>query len=713
MAELKADPTPWGGRPSREDTEVRFQKLFEEADAMSIQGYLTDGTVVYWNLASERIYGYTAAEALGANLLDLIIPLEMHEQAAAAVRWMFETGKGIPPSRLTLKHKDGRRVPVYSSHTIVTVPGQSPVMFCMDADMSALDQAEAELRVAAAAFESQQGMLITDAEGMILRVNAAFTRATGYAAAEAVGKTPRLIRSGRQPPEFYRALWQDLRTAGFWQGEIWNQRKNGEIYADWVTISAVKDERGRVTNYVGTQTDMTQRKKAEAKITRLAFFDPLTQLPNRRLILDRLQRSVGANLRNRSAGALLFIDVDDFQTLNDTLGHDLGDLLLQQIAQRLRIIVHERDTAARLGGDEFVVLLEDLSPDLTEAAAAAKTVGDTILTSLSQVYHLQEQEYLGSVSLGITLFSQQESSVDELMRQADLALYEAKAAGRNTLRFFDLEMQAAVTRRAALMNGLREGLRRQQFKLFLQPQVNCDGTLVGAEALVRWHCPIRGLVSPADFISVAEESGLILPLGQWVLETACALLATWAAHPATEHLTLAVNVSARQFRQTDFVDQMVATLNRFQTNPRRLKLELTESLLVDRLDEVIITMSALKALGLGIALDDFGTGYSSLAYLRHLPLEQLKIDRSFVRDLPADHDSAAIAQTIIVLGRTMGLRVLAEGVETQAQRDLLASLGCHYFQGYFFGEPMPTDAFQELTSGPKVDAAHATVVLES
>ncbi len=713
MAERKADPTPWGGKPSREDNEVRFQKLFEEADAMSIQGYLPDGTVVYWNRASERIYGYTAAEALGSNLLDLIIPPELHEQTAAAVRAMFETGQGTPPSRLALKHKDGYRVPVYSSHTIVAVPGRSPVMFCMDADMSALDQAEAELRVAAAAFESQQGMLITDAAGVILRVNEAFTRATGYAAAEAVGKTPRLIRSDRQSPEFYRALWQDLRTAGFWQGEIWNQRKNGEVYADWVTISAVKDEQGRVTNYVGTQTDMTQRKNAEAKITRLAFFDPLTQLPNRRLMLDRLQRSVAANLRNHRAGALLFIDVDDFQTLNDTLGHDLGDVLLQQIAQRLSVIVHERDTAARLGGDEFVVLLEDLSSDLTEAAAAAKTVGDTILTSLSQVYHLQEQEYLGSVSLGITLFSKQESSVDELLKQADLALYEAKAAGRNTLRFFDLEMQAAVTRRAALTNGLREGLRRQQFKLFLQPQVNCDGTLVGAEAVVRWHCPIRGLVSPAEFIAVAEESGLILPLGHWVLETACALLATWATQPETAHLTLAVNVSARQFLQADFVDQVVATLDRFQTNPRRLKLELTESLLVDRLDEVIVTMSALKALGLGLALDDFGTGYSSLAYLRHLPLEQLKIDQSFVRDLPADHDSAAIARTIIVLGQTMGLRVLAEGVETQAQRDLLATLGCHYFQGYFFGEPMPTDAFLALTSAAKVDAACATAVPES
>ncbi|WP_295577091.1 EAL domain-containing protein [uncultured Lamprocystis sp.] len=696
MAELKADPTPWGGRPSRKDNEARFQKLFEEADAMSIQGYLPDGTLVYWNRASERIYGYTAAEALGANLLDLIIPPEMHTQTTAAVRWMFETGKGIPPSRMALKHKDGRRVPVYSSHTIVAVPGQSPVMFCMDADMSALHQAEAELRVAAAAFDSQQGMLITDAAGVILRVNAAFTRATGYAATEAVGQTPRLIHSGRQSPEFYRALWHDLRTAGFWQGEIWNQRKNGEVYADWVTIAAVKDEWGRVTNYVGTQTDMTHRKNAEAKITRLAYFDPLTQLPNRRQMLDRLQRSVAANLRNRSAGALLFIDVDDFQTLNDTLGHDQGDLLLQQIAQRLKRIVRAGDTAARLGGDEFVVLLDDLSPNLTEAADAVKTVGDTILTSLSQVYHLREQEYLGSVSLGVTLFSHQESSVDELLKQADLALFEAKAAGRNTLRFFDLEMQAAITRRATLLNGLREGLRQQQFRLFLQPQVNRDGALVGAEALIRWHCPVRGLVSPADFIPVAEESGLILPLGKWVLDAACALLATWGARPETAHLTLAVNVSARQFRQTDFVDQVLTTLDRYQANPRRLKLELTESLLVDRLDEVIVKMSALKTLGLGLALDDFGTGYSSLSYLRHLPLEQLKIDRSFVRDLPADRDSAAVAQTIIVLGQTMGLCVLAEGVETQAQRDLLASLGCHGFQGYFFGEPMPMDAFQEL-----------------
>ncbi len=318
------------------------------------------------------------------------------------------------------------------------------------------------------------------------------------------------------------------------------------------------------------------------------------------------------------------------------------------------------------------------------------------MTSLSQVYHLREQEYLGSVSLGVTLFSHQESSVDELLKQADLALFEAKAAGRNTLRFFDLEMQAAITRRATLLNGLREGLRQQQFRLFLQPQVNRDGALVGAEALIRWHCPVRGLVSPADFIPVAEESGLILPLGKWVLDAACALLATWGARPETAHLTLAVNVSARQFRQTDFVDQVLTTLDRYQANPRRLKLELTESLLVDRLDEVIVKMSALKTLGLGLALDDFGTGYSSLSYLRHLPLEQLKIDRSFVRDLPADRDSAAVAQTIIVLGQTMGLCVLAEGVETQAQRDLLASLGCHGFQGYFFGEPMPMDAFQEL-----------------
>lgn len=711
MAERRAYPGIWAGNPAREVSEARFQKLFDEADAMSIQGYFPDGTVVYWNRASEKVYGYTAAEALGANLLDLIIPPEMRQAVELAVRGMFETGQGIPAGRLDLRHKDGHTVPVYSSHTIVTVPGQVPVLFCMDSDMSDLAHAEDELRVAATAFESQQGMIITDAQGVILRVNQAFTRITGYAPEESVGHTPRILRSDRHTPDFYAELWRDLLATGHWQGEIWNRHKDGKVLALWVTISAVTDSAGRVTHYVGSQTDMTERKEAAAKIQHLAFYDPLTRLPNRRLLLERLQHAATSSRRDQSAGALLLLDLDNFKTLNETLGHDVGDLLLKEVAKRLTRIIRQHDTAARLeddeptwkseiaarlGGDEFVVMLEDLNPQLQEAANQAKTVAERILDSLNQVYHLQAHEYVGSVSIGITLFSNRESSVDALMKQADLAMYEAKAAGRNALCFFDPQMQEAVTLRTALVSGLREALRTQQFRLFYQPQVDHSGRIIGAEALVRWQCPHRGLVPPGDFIPFAEETGLILPLGQWVLETACRQLAAWAGQAESAHLSLAVNVSACQFCRTDFVPQMLAILNSTGADPRRLKLELTESLLVENIDDISAKMSALKELGLGLVLDDFGTGYSSLSYLRRLPLDQLKVDQSFVRELLVDPNSAAIAQTIIVLGQTMGLSVIAEGVETERQRDLLARLGCHTYQGYLFGRPVPLAEFQQL-----------------
>ncbi len=674
--------------------EARFRKLFDTADAMSIQGYLPDGTVVYWNHASETIYGYTEAEALGASLYDLIIPDEIRDMVEAGVRWMFETGQNFPPGRLELKHKDGHLVPVYSSHTIVEIPGETPVLFCMDADMSHLAEAEAELRVAATAFESQQSMLITDATGVILRVNKAFTEATGYSAKEAVGRTPRILKSGRHTPEFYAEMWRRLVETGHWEGEIWDRRKNGEVYADWVNITAVCDEQGRVTHYVAAQTDISRHKEAEATITQLAFYDSLTRLPNRRLLLDRLQQAVAGSLRSDSVGALLFIDIDHFKTLNDTLGHDVGDLLLLQVAGRLEGSIRESDTAARLGGDEFVVMLEDLSNNRQEAATQAEIVGRKILTALNQVYTLREHEYTGSVSIGVALFSREASNVDELLKHADLAMYEAKAAGRNALRFFDPEMQAAVSLRAAIVSGLREGLRTQQFRLNYQPQVDGEGRVVGAEVLLRWDCPGRGLVSPAEFIPVAEETGLILPLGRWVLETACSRLAAWAARPETAHLTLAVNVSAAQFARADFVDEVLGVLASTGADPRRLKLELTESLLVDRVDEVIAKMSALKAQGVGFALDDFGTGYSSLSYLRRLPLDQLKIDQSFVRDLLVDANSATIARTIIALSQAMGLAVIAEGVETEAQQALLAGLGCHAYQGYLFGRPMPVEQLE-------------------
>ena len=393
-------------------------------------------------------------------------------------------------------------------------------------------------------------------------------------------------------------------------------------------------------------------------------------------------------------GALLFIDLDNFKTLNDTLGHDVGDRLLQQVAQRLVTCVRECDTVARLGGDEFVIMLEDLSETPLEATAQTDTVGHKILAALNQPYALGAQPYHCTASLGATLFSEQQNSIDDLMKCADLAMYEAKAAGRNTLRFFDPQMQADVTTRATLEADLRRGLQAHEFCLYYQCQVDEAGRVTGVEALVRWQHPARGLISPADFIGLAEETGLILPLGYWVLKAACQQLVAWTGQPDKAHLSIAVNVSAVQFRQSDFVEQVLAVIQRSGANPKKLKLELTESLLLDNVEDIIAKMNVLKSRGIGFALDDFGTGYSSLSYLKRLPLDQLKIDQTFVGDLLTDPNDAVIARTIVALGQSLGLSVMAEGVETQAQQDCLALQGCSAYQGYLFSRPLPLDKFE-------------------
>lgn len=557
-----------------------------------------------------------------------------------------------------------------------------------------MKKTEADLRVAATAFESQEGMVITDAQHLILRVNRAFTEITGYTAEEVIGHTPSRLKSGRQDARFYEAMWQTIHATGSWQGEVWNQRRNGEIYPEWLTVTAVKGSTGQVTHYVGTLMDISSRKAAEEEIQYLAFYDSLTQLPNRRLLLDRLQRALATGSRSHRQGALLFIDLDNFKTLNDTLGHDMGDSLLQQVALRLRDAVREGDTVARLGGDEFVVMLEDLSLVPLEAVKHAETVGEHILKVLNQAYWLADNEYHSTASVGIALFCGHQESVDELLKRADIAMYQAKTAGRNTLRFFDPDMQAVVSARATLEIDLRQGVQESQFVLYYQPQVGREGQLTGVEALVRWLHPTRGLVSPAEFIPLAEETGLILPLGLFVLEAACQQLQVWASHPTRCDLSIAVNVSARQFRHRDFLDQVLQVLDRTGINPSLLKLELTESLLLEDAEDIIAKMSALKLRGLGFSLDDFGTGYSSLSYLKRLPLDQLKIDQSFVRDLLTDPNDAAISRTIIALAESLGLKVIAEGVETQAQRDCLAEQGCHAYQGYLFSRPLPIAEFE-------------------
>ena len=560
----------------------------------------------------------------------------------------------------------------------------------------------ADLRIAATAFESLEGISITDAEGTILRVNSAFTRITGYVAAEAIGNTHRILKSGRQDDAFYAAMWQRLLAEGAWQGEIWNRRKNGEAYPEWLSITAVKGQGGQVTHYVGTFTDITLRKAAEDEIKQLAFFDHLTRLPNRRLMLDRLAQALTSSARHGRHGALMLIDLDNFKTLNDTLGHAVGDQLLIEAAARLKTSVREGDTVARLGGDEFVVILEDLDEG-DHAAVQTESVAHKILMQLGRSYQLNvalEAEGPGlrshhcTSSIGISLFHGNAVGADELMKRADTAMYQAKAAGRNTLRFFDPAMQDTVKARAAMEVDLRKAVFEAQLVLYYQAQVDSSNRVIGAEALVRWQHPQRGLVSPGEFIPLAEETGLILPLGHWVLHQACTQLAVWASEPDKAHLTLAVNVSARQFSLPTLVEEVLALIEHTGAPPHKLKLELTESLLLENTEDIIAKMIALKAKGVGFSMDDFGTGYSSLSYLKRLPLDQLKIDQSFVQDIISDSNDAAIARTIVALGQSLGLSVIAEGVETAGQRDFLESSGCHAYQGYFFSRPLPLEAFE-------------------
>ncbi|MGB8078165.1 MAG: EAL domain-containing protein [Gallionella sp.] len=553
---------------------------------------------------------------------------------------------------------------------------------------------ESDLRIAASAFEAQEGLMVTDANGVILRVNQAFIDTTGYTAEEIIGRTPRILKSGRHNEEFFRAMWESIARTGTWQGEIWDRRKNGEIYPKWLTISAVKGGDGVITHYVGSHFDISERKAAEEKIQLLAFYDPLTQLPNRRLLMDRLNQAVVSSARSGREGAVLFIDLDNFKNLNDTLGHDIGDLLLQQVAKRLESCMREGDTVARLGGDEFVVMLSDLSEQPIEAAAQTESIGEKIFSALTETYHLGKNTHCCTASIGVTLFKGHEQPPDELMKQADIAMYQAKKAGRNTLRFFDRQMQENISARVSLEGELQNALEFQQFCLFYQMQVDNVHRQSGAEGLIRWIHPVRGLVSPAQFIPLAEETGLIVPIGLWVLDTACAQLKVWQQGTLTRHLTLAVNVSAKQFRQTDFVAQVRSAMQRHAISPNLLKLELTESLLQERILDTIGTMNTLKEIGVKFSLDDFGTGYSSLQYLKRLPLDQLKIDRSFVRDIASDSSDLAIVRTIIAMAHSMNLDVIAEGVETEEQRQLLMANGCMHYQGFHFGRPIPIEEFE-------------------
>ena len=555
-------------------------------------------------------------------------------------------------------------------------------------------------------------MMLLDPNGRILDANPAALRFYGYAKDRFLAMQISDI-SQRSAIAILETLGVAAQADGS-QFESRHRLADGSLRDVSISSSPIKVGERHVLHTI--VFDITDRKRAEAEIQNLAFFDPLTHLPNRRLLLDRLQQALAGSARSQRKGALLFIDLDNFKALNDTYGHALGDVLLQQAAQRLSDCIRQGDTVARLGGDEFVVMLKDLSADPTEATDQVASVGAKVLNALKLPYQLGGVQHHSSASVGITLFGAGEegeesdarggsgnsgpNSVDALFKRADLALYQAKATGRNTLRFFQPTMQAAVDARAELEADLRQGLQNGQFVLYYQAQVNAQGQLTGAEVLARWPHPKRGMVPPVQFIGLAEDTGLILPLGHWVLETACQQLAAWAGRRETQHLTLSVNVSVRQFHQPGFVQEVLEVIRTTGASANRLKIELTESLLVDNVDDIIAKMDALKAQGVGFSLDDFGTGYSSLSYLKRLPLDQLKIDQSFVRDALTDPNDAAIAKTIVALGQSLGLTVIAEGVETQAQRDFLWENGCNAYQGYFFGRPGPVQGLDAFITQP-------------
>ena len=663
-----------------EESRDRFIDLYEFAPV----GYLTlnaVGMIAEINLTAVTLLGRERDKLLNKSLRTLLVAEDQDRWVRHFMRARKYTEKHS--IELSLQRGDGT---VFQAQ--LDCVGNAAAVRVTLSNITERKLVEAELRIAAVAFACQNGMIITDAKGVIQRVNPAFVRLTGYSAEEAVGKTPAILHSGRQGVLFYQQMWGELQKKGFWQGEIWNKRKNGEIYAEMLTISAIKTDEQHVSHYVGSFTDITENKEAEAEIHRLAYYDPLTKLPNRRLLQDRLDQAIVATTRSGMYGAMFFIDLDHFKALNDSRGHDVGDLLLIDVAQRLREAVREKDTVARQGGDEFVVLMEALGTTAKEAVILAELLGNKLRAALEAPFNLHGFEYHCKISIGVGLFHAHDT-VEDLFKHADLALYQAKTSGRDKLRFFDPAMQVAIDQRTTLETALRKALKLDQLRLYYQPQVDAAHRVVGVEALLRWQHPLLGLVPPDDFIPLAEDTGLILPIGRWVMETACNQIKAWQSDALSNELQIAVNVSARQFRQPDFVAQVRRILEVSAINPSRLKLELTESMLLDDVPDTIAKMHAIKSLGVCFSMDDFGTGYSSLSYLAQLPLDQLKIDKSFVRNIPGGRNDETLARAIITVGLGLNMNVIAEGVETESQRGFLKANGCHEYQGYLFSRPLP------------------------
>ncbi len=658
-----------------------------------------DSLITYCNPAAENMFGYTSAAMLGRIWYVLLTPRSYHDYFRQNSNQFRETGQGPSIGRtieLSAVRKGGEEFPVEVSFSAVMING-----FWHGAglvrDISERRRTDAVNRKLAAIVESSDDAIIgMTVGGIITTWNQGATKIYGYTADEMIGKSVKILAQEGRQHEITDLLEVVATGRRITHYETSRQRKDGRQIEISLSLSPIRGFSEEVKGISAIDRDITERKAAEKEINYLAFYDSLTKLPNRRLLLDRMHQALAGSTHSNRMGAILYIDLDNFKIINNTSGHDVGDQLLIEVARRLLSCVRESDTVAHIGADEFVVMLEDLSRSSQLAASQAQSVSEKILATLDVPYSIADSEHHNTPSIGVTLFPDADSTADELLKQANIAMFQAKLAGRNTLRFFDPEMQVALATRAVLETALRLGIQHHQFILHYQPQVDSEGNIFGAESLIRWEHPERGMVPPDQFIPLAEETELILPIGQWVLDTACAQLKTWSNNVTTRDLQLSINVSARQFRQSDFVEKVRIALETADAPAARLKLELTESLVLVDIEDTIEKMQALKRLGVGFSIDDFGTGYSSLAYLTRLPIDLVKIDRSFVKNLPDSPNDAVIVQTIITMAKSIGLAVIAEGVETEAQREFLDQHGCPNYQGYLFSKPVTLETFEAL-----------------
>lgn len=666
------------------DSTQRYSVLFEGALDAIVVIDAVEGRIVAANVAAELLFKRPHEEMIG-------LPASaFRDDACVAFERQVPGGlEGIEETEVV--NADGEKIAVeITSNTIETASGQKLIQ-CVFRDIRQRRRDEMELKRAALVFEtSQELILLTDADSRIISVNQVFEEMTGYTPDEVIGKNPSLLSSGRHTPEFYAEMWQAVNSKGKWQGEVWNRRKSGDVFPVWLTISAYRDANGKVLNYVGVSSDISERVAAQERIRQLAYFDSLTNLPNRRLLQDRAEQALASAEREKKQIALLFVDLDHFKTINDSLGHSAGDALLSEVARRLQSCVRRMDTVARLGGDEFVVLLTDVTIE------GATEVARKLIYRVARPYQIENHELRVTPSLGISVFPQDGRDFESLLKHSDTAMYRAKESGRNGYQFFASEMNVAAIERLTLENSLRQGIERGEFVLHYQPQIDlASGRIVGAEALVRWRHPQLGLVPPGKFIPVAEVSGLIVMIGEWVLAEACRQNRAWqqAGLPA---ISVAVNISAVQFRSGRIEDNVAAVLADTGLVPELLELELTEGIVMAGAEATVETLQRISNMGVKLAIDDFGTGYSSLSYLKRFPIDRLKIDQSFVRDIVTDTDDWAISSAIISMRHSLRLKVIAEGVEHVEQLEMLRRQGCDEVQGYYFSVPLPADDFAAL-----------------